>query len=94
MPVAETPRSIWCRSFPGNHAAWLRPERRVVKMGREQAVECDLHQQIGVEFGKDPKCVARALWSELPVPQPRNQRIKVPCSHEPRCQLERRPILG
>ena len=66
---------------------------RVIKVGGDQAVERDLHQQIGVELGEDPQCVARAFWSELPVPQPRDQRIKVPRCHELRREFQRRLLL-
>jgi len=68
--------------------------RRFVKVGRDHAVERDLYQQIEVELGEDPQCVARAFLSDLPVPQPRDQRMKVPRSHEFRREFQRRLLLG
>ena len=79
---AEASGSIWDRSFPVNRASWLMRKPRVINVGRDQAVERDLHKQIEVELGEDPQCVARAFWSELPVLQPRDQRMKVPRGHE------------
>ena len=67
---------------------------RVIKVRRDQAVERDLHQQIEVELAEGPQCVARAFWSDLPVPQPRDQRMKVPRSHELRHEVQRRLLLG
>jgi len=63
---AEASGSICGRFLPANLASWLMCEPRVLKVGRDQAVERDLHQQIEVELGKDPQCVTRALWSDLP----------------------------
>ena len=68
-------------------------EPRIIKMRRDQAVECDLYQQIKVELGEDPQCVARAFRPDISVPHPRDQRMKVPRSHELRCEFHRRPLL-
>jgi hypothetical protein len=45
-------------------------EAWVLKVGADQAVERDLHQQIGVELDQETQCVARQFWSDLAVPQP------------------------
>ncbi len=66
---------------------------RVIKVRRDQAVERDLHQEIEVELAEDPQCVARAVWSELPVPEPRDERMKVPRSRELCDEFQRRPLL-
>lgn len=70
--------SIGDRFFAANSASWLVRKPRVLKVRRDQAVERDLDQQIGVELGEDRQGVARAFWSDLPLPQPRDQRMKVP----------------
>lgn len=85
--------SLWDRSFPTNHASWLMRHPRVIKVRRDQAVERDLHQQIGIELGEDQQCVARGFWSEFAVPQPRDQWVKVPRRHELRREVQRRLIL-
>ncbi len=66
---------------------------RVIKVRRDQAVERDLHQEIEVELAEDPQCVARAFWSDLPVPQSPDERMKVPRSHQLRREFQRRPLL-
>lgn len=66
---------------------------RLLKLGCDQAVECDLHEQIEVELAEGPQYLARATRSELTVPQPRDQRVKVPRGHESRRDFERRLLL-
>jgi CRP/FNR family transcriptional regulator, cyclic AMP receptor protein len=68
-------------------------EPRVLKVGRDQAVERDLHQQVEVELAESPQCVARAFRSELLFPQPRDQRMKVSRGHELRHEVQRRLLL-
>jgi hypothetical protein len=41
-------------------------EPGILKVGRDQAVERDLHQQIEVELAEDTEGVTRTLWSEFP----------------------------
>lgn len=69
-------------------------EPRIINVRRDQAVKRDLHQQITVELAEGPQRVARALWSDVSLPQPRDQRMKVPRSHESRHEFQRRPLLG
>jgi hypothetical protein len=40
-------------------------EPAILKVGRNQAVERDPHQQIDVELGEDTQCVARTFRSEF-----------------------------
>lgn len=67
---------------------------RILKVDLDQAVEGDLHQQIEIELGQDTQRVARALRSDFPPSQPRDQRMKVARSDELPHEFKRRTLLG
>lgn len=66
---------------------------RVIKVRHDQAVERDLHQQIEVELAENPQRIAGAFWPEVTVPEPRDQRMKIPRIQELRRELQRRRLL-
>jgi hypothetical protein len=74
----RAPGSIYVRSLGVNYTSWLMRKTRVLKVHADQRVERDLHHQIDVELCEDFQGVARAFRSDFSVPQPRDQRMKIP----------------